>query len=313
MDENRVGEGRAAAVRPETSAEVPMPELAGVTHRWVDVDGLAMHVVEQGTGDPVLLLHGFPEHWWEWRGTIGPLAADHHVVCPDLRGFGWTDAPADGYTRDRLLADVVGLLDALGLDRVHVVAHDWGALVGFHLCLEHPDRAASLLSMGVPHLWLRFDPRLLLMMRHTWFQVVIASRLTGPRALSRGRQRLPRHLLQEYGSDAPVMTESDVEAYLAPLRQPAGARAGSALCRDFVRRELWAVLRGAYRDQHLTTPAVALLGENDILSDPALLGGYEEHADDLTVDVLPGVSHFMVDERPDLVVDRAKELFARAA
>jgi len=309
MDENAVSGGRASSTLPA----VAMPDLPGVTHRWVDVDGLSMHVVEQGEGDPVLLLHGFPEHWWEWRATIGPLAADHRVVCPDLRGFGWTDAPPEGYTHDRLLADVVGLLDVLGLDRAHVVAHDWGALVGFHLALEHPGRVTSLVSMGVPHLWLRFDPRLLLMLRHTWFQVVLASRATGPRALSRGRQRLPRRLLREYGDDQPVMTDADVEVYLAPFRQSARARAGSALCRDFVRRELSAVLRGAYRDRHLATPTLALLGENDILGNPALLGGYEEHADDLTVDVLPGVSHFMVDERPDLVVDRARELFARAA
>ncbi|SKC35113.1 alpha/beta fold hydrolase [Krasilnikoviella flava] len=309
MDENAVGRGRAATTLPA----VPMPELAGVTHRWVDVDGLAMHVVEQGAGEPVLLLHGFPQHWWEWRGVIGPLAEDHHVVCPDMRGCGWTDAPSDGYTHDRLLADVVGLLDALGLSRAHVVAHDWGAIVGFHLGLEHPDRAASLLTMGVPHPWLRFDPRMLLTLRHTWFQMVLASRLTGPRALGRGGQRLPRHLLRAYGGEKPAMTDADVEAFVAPLRQPARARAGSALCRDFVRRELWAVLRGAYRDGYLTTPTVSLLGEGDILSDPRLMGGYEERADDLTVDVLPGVSHFMVDERPDLVVDRARELFARAA
>lgn len=313
MDENVVGEGRPAPARAATSAEVPMPELAGVTHRWVDVDGLAMHVVEQGVGDPVLLLHGFPEHWWEWRGTMGPLAADHHVVCPDLRGFGWTDAPPDGYTRDRLLADAVGLLDALGLARVHVVAHDWGALVGFHLGLEHPDRVASLLSMGVPHLWLRFDPRLLLMLRHAWFQAVIASRLTGPRALGWGRQRLPRHVLVGGVADRAAMSDADVEVYVAPLRQPARARAGSALYRGFITREMRSILRGAYRDRWLAAPAVSLLGEGDIVSDPHLLGGYEEHAADLTVDVLPGVAHFMVDERPDLVVDRARALFARAA
>jgi pimeloyl-ACP methyl ester carboxylesterase len=309
MGENAVGGERAGSTLPTA----PMPELDGVTHRWVDVDGLAMHVVEQGTGDPVLLLHGFPQHWWEWRGVVGPLARDHRVVCPDLRGAGWTDAPPDGYTHDRLVADVVGLLDALDLDRAHVVAHDWGALVGFHLCLEHPDRATSLLSLSVPHPWLRFDPRLLVLLRHAWFQAVIASRLTGPRALGRGRQRLPRHLLTGGVVDPAAITDADVEAYVAPLRQLARARAGSALYREFISRELRAVLRGAYRDRRLTTPAVALLGAGDILSDPALLGGYAEHADDLTVDVLPGASHFLVDERPDLVVDRARELFARAA
>lgn len=306
-------EGAGSTAGPPASAAESMPELDGVTHRWVDVDGLRTHVVEAGDGEPVLLLHGFPQHWWEWRGVIGPLAVDRHVVCPDLRGCGWTDAPPDGYTHGRLVADAVGLLDALGLDRPHVVAHDWGALVGFHLCLEHPDRVAALLSLSVPHPWLRFDPRLLVMLRHAWFQAVIASRVTGPPALGRGRQRLPRHLLTGGVADPAAMAEAEVEAYVAPLRQPARAHAGSALYREFIARELRAVLRGVYRDRYLTTPTVSLLGEGDILSDPNLLGGYEEHADDLTVGVLPGVSHYLVDERPDLVVDRARALFARAA
>ena len=66
------------------------PHLDGVTHRWVDLPGLRMHVAEAGTGPPVLLLHGWPQHWWEWRHVIGPLARTHHVIAPDLRGAGWS-------------------------------------------------------------------------------------------------------------------------------------------------------------------------------------------------------------------------------
>ena len=84
-----------------------------------------MHVAEAGEGDPVLLLHGFPQHWWAWRGVIPRLAENHRVIVPDLRGAGWTDVPRTGYDRDQLVADVVALLDALEVDRVHVVAHDW--------------------------------------------------------------------------------------------------------------------------------------------------------------------------------------------
>jgi hypothetical protein len=78
-----------------------MPELPGVTHAFVTLStGLRMHVAEAGNPDAptVLLLHGFPQHWWEWRKVIPPLAEHYRVVAPDLRGAGWTDAPADGYT-----------------------------------------------------------------------------------------------------------------------------------------------------------------------------------------------------------------------
>jgi pimeloyl-ACP methyl ester carboxylesterase len=81
------------------------------------------------------------------------------VVAPDLRGA-WTDAPADGYTVDQALADVLALLDALGLRRVGLVAHDFSAFVGFRLCFDHPERVAAFLCLG-PHPYLRFKPQML--------------------------------------------------------------------------------------------------------------------------------------------------------
>lgn len=77
------------------------------------------------------------------------LAAHYRVICPDLRGAGWTDAPLTGYDREQLLADVVALLDALELDRVCLIAHDWGALLGYELCLSAPHRVRKYVSLGV--------------------------------------------------------------------------------------------------------------------------------------------------------------------
>ena len=111
-----------------------MPELPGVTHAFITLrTGLRMHVAEAGNPDApaVLLLHGFPQHWWEWRKVIPPLAERYRVVAPDLRGAGWTDAPAEGYTVGDVLADVLALLDALGLRRVGLVAHDFSVFAGF--------------------------------------------------------------------------------------------------------------------------------------------------------------------------------------
>ncbi|ABG91903.1 probable epoxide hydrolase [Rhodococcus jostii RHA1] len=98
----------------------------------------------------MVLLHGFPQHWWEWRGVLPGLAAHYRVICPDLRGAGWTDAPPTGYTSEQLLADVVALLDALELDQVCLIAHDWGALLGYELCLRAPHRVRKYVSLGVP-------------------------------------------------------------------------------------------------------------------------------------------------------------------
>lgn len=73
-----------------------LPDVPGVEHRFVEVDGLRMHVAEAGVGEPLVLLHTSFEHWYAWRGVLPRLAERYHVICPDLRGCGWTDAPGDG-------------------------------------------------------------------------------------------------------------------------------------------------------------------------------------------------------------------------
>ncbi|WP_419827043.1 alpha/beta fold hydrolase [Sphingomonas sp.] len=125
-------------------------------------NGVNLHVVEAGReGDPLLiLLHGFPEFWWAWRHQITPLAAaGYHVVVPDMRGYNLSDKP-DGlaaYTLDVLAADVIGLADAFGAARVHLVGHDWGAVIGWWVAARHADRLERVVLMNGPHpdVWAR--------------------------------------------------------------------------------------------------------------------------------------------------------------
>jgi pimeloyl-ACP methyl ester carboxylesterase len=284
-----------------------MPELKGVEHTYVDLPGLRMHVATAGAGEPVLLLHGFPQHWWEWRDVLPRLAEHYRVIAPDLRGAGWTDAPADGYTRARLSADLLDLLDHLGLDRVRLVAHDWSAILGFQLCLDHPDRVQQYLCLATPHPWIRFRPRLLPGLWRLWFQPVIATPGLGARLLGRGRQSLARHLLEQHTANP--WSERDLDVFLAPLRDPAYARAGSALYRSLILPEIGRIARGAYRDRRLTTPTRVLYGADDPGTGPDLVGGYEAHADDLAVEFVAGAAHFLADDRPDAVADHAVTFF----
>ncbi|MDQ4048476.1 MAG: alpha/beta hydrolase, partial [Actinomycetota bacterium] len=122
------------------------PRLEGVEHRFVDADGLRVHVTEAGHGEPLLLQHGWPQHWWAFRALIPVLAERYRVICPDLRGHGWTDAPAGGYEKEQLATDLLGVLDALGLERVRLVGHDWGGFAGFLACLRAPERFSHLVA-----------------------------------------------------------------------------------------------------------------------------------------------------------------------
>jgi pimeloyl-ACP methyl ester carboxylesterase len=293
------------------SPKATFPQLDGVRHRFVELPGLRMHVAEAGAGDPVLLLHGFPQHWWEWREVIPALAGRYRVICPDLRGAGWTDAPADGYNATQLLADVLALLDALEVDRVHVLAHDWAALLGFQLSLNHPERVRSFISAATPHPYVRFHPGLLLVLWRLWFQLVIIMPVLGPRLLSGGRQRFTRYLLRNFAYSPEAFTEADIGIFLAPLRQPARARAGSALYRGFIIRGVAQIAAGRYRSTQLRTPTRVLYGARDPGIKPEFLRGYEDHADDLILVNVERAAHFVIDDRPDAVVENALEFFAR--
>lgn len=290
-----------------------MPDLAGVTHRFVDLPGLRMHVAEAGSGEPVLLLHGFPQSWWEWRKVMPGLADRYRVICPDLRGAGWTDAPPTGYDREQLLADVVALMGALDVERPHLLTHDWSSLVAYHLCLRSPDRVADHLALAIPPPLIDFDARVLVpFMRYGWYNTVIGVPGLGPLAFARGRQRIPRYMLRRFTADPRSMTEADEGVFLQALREPARARAASALYRNFILPEAGRTLRGAYRrGPRLRTPTRVLIGAEDAVMRADLVHGHEPFVDDLEIELVDGASHFVADDRPDVVVDRARAFFGQ--
>ena len=131
--------------------------MSELTHRTIDVNGLHMHLAEQGEGPLVLLCHGFPESWYSWRHQLKALAdAGFRAIAPDMRGYGETDAPAsaDQYSLFHLVGDMVGVLDALGESTAVIAGHDWGAPVAWHAALLRPDRFRAVIGLSVP-----FRPR----------------------------------------------------------------------------------------------------------------------------------------------------------
>lgn len=132
-------------------------EMEGIEHRMVSVNGIKMHVAEKGQGPVVLFLHGFPELWYTWRHQIIAMASHgYHAVAPDLRGYSDSEAPASftSYTCLHVVGDLIALIDCLGADKVFLVGHDWGAQIGWYMCLFRPDRVKAYVSLTVP-----FRPR----------------------------------------------------------------------------------------------------------------------------------------------------------
>ncbi|MEM6705353.1 MAG: alpha/beta hydrolase [Acidobacteriota bacterium] len=145
------GEGAETAVEPQAEAS----PVDGVTLRQIEANGLTMRIAEAGDEGPlVLLVHGWPESWYSWRHQLtGLAAAGYRVVAPDMRGYGGTDAPPEvsDYEITHLVADMVGVLDALGEETATIVGHDWGSIVAQYSALHHPERFTRLAILSVPY------------------------------------------------------------------------------------------------------------------------------------------------------------------
>lgn len=291
-----------------------LPEVPGVDvrHRDVRARDIRFHVAEAGPadGDPIVLVHGWPQHWWTWRKLLpGLTAAGHRVVMPDLRGFGWSDAPPGNYDKETLAADVVALLDALGLDRVRLVGHDWGAFAGFLACLHAPQRIERYVACNIIHPWFRPPKPSPALFARTSYQFVLATPVVGERVLRRS-PALIRTVLRRGAHPDFRWADGEREVFGDRFREPGHARATSALYRTFLRRELRELARGQYDGRRLTVPTLYLTGDADPVITPESLKTAAAHADHLTTAVLERCGHFSTEEAPDALLERILGHFA---
>ena len=285
-----------------------LPHLDGVTHRTVRARGLDFHIAEAGGGDDVVLcLHGWPQHWYLWRHLMPALADRHRVLALDLRGFGWSDAPRDGYEKENLATDVLAVLDELGLDRVKLVGHDWGGWIGFLLCLRAPRRFERFLALNIVPPWVGVREALPDAWRF-WYQWLVAAPGIGYR-LHRGGAFVPKVLV---GASVrrEVWDEETLSAFADRFVDPARARAAVQMYRTLSLREAPAIARGRYARKRLTVPTSVVFGADDFALRPRMFAGYQRHADAMELEFVADCGHFVVDEMPELVNARARSFFA---
>jgi pimeloyl-ACP methyl ester carboxylesterase len=287
-----------------------MPQVDGVRHRFQAAGGLNFHVAEAGEGEPVLLLHGWPQHWYCWRLVIPELAKHYRVLAMDLRGFGWTDIAWEGLDKETMADDVANVMGALEIDRACIVGHDWGGWIGYLLAIRRPELVERLIALSIPPPFAKPSLRGVWNARRFAYQVPIASPL-GPRLMrrpsfvarkvrrwSRNREHIRNDVQRLYGRD---------------LRASTRARAASLLYREFLVHEIGPVLAGRYRKLRLTTPTLVLHGERDPLLPGVFFEGHEQYADDMTIEAVPKVGHLLPEEAPELVTERTLKFLAAEA
>ena len=273
------------------------PPLGGVVHIDVQVDRSRWHVATAGDPDapPLVLLHGWPQHWWMWRRVIGPLAKEFRVYAPDLRGFGWSDAPPGTYSKMGLAADVEKLLDVLEIDKAVVAGHDWGGFAGWLLAIRAPERLERLVALSIIHPWWRPERSPARLLTGVYQLPLIAPGI-GPFA-----NRLMPGLIRRL--DDPGWSDDDVRLYAGQYTRAGHAAAGSAIYRTFVSRELPALATGKYDNRRVDIPVTYATGERDAVIMPSRLQGADAHVGDLETQVIADAGHFLPEEHPQTTVE----------
>ena len=272
-----------------------IPALPGVRHEHLDVGSLRMHVALAGREDapPIVLVHGWPQNWWAWREVIPTLAESFRVIAPDLRGHGWSEAPRSGYEKEQLAADVLALLDALGVERVSWIGHDWGGWSGFLAALKAPERFERMLALSIPHPWRPAHPRQMLMLA---YQGPLSLPVLGPRIAS----TMARGILQT-GRGSERLAAGDLDLFAG--RIPPAVTV--AMYRTFLTRELPPLARGRYERTRLEVPSTLMVGARDLVCrgiEPGPVAGQPQ----LAVEALEGVAHWLPEQRARAVIDWAQ-------
>lgn len=279
-----------------------MPEAGGFEHFTVETPGLRTHVAALGAGEPLVLLHGFPQHWWQWR-TIAPLLAGRYrVICPDLRGAGWTEADTVDVHRQTRLHDLVAVLDTLGLDQIRVVCHDMGVVTGMQLAYGHPERVRAMAQLSVPPAFMSFSPKVVPAFAHM------------PRLLMHRPGQSVRWLFSPRYMAKP-MTSATIDAYLVAQQRPEVDLAIGKLYRGMVVPEAIRLVGGSYRRQRLQPPTLVVFGRRDEpFTEPVVRqvsGDTTSYATHVEFSFIEDASHFLTDDAPEAVAQVLLDWFER--
>ena len=269
----------------------------GVEDRFAEVNGVRLHYLVAGNGNPVILLHGYAQNSHMWRPLMLQLAKSHTVIAPDLRGFGQSSKPMTGYDKKTMAQDVHALAQSLGYQHVVVVGHDIGLMVAYAYAAQYPNEVDRIVLMDafLPGVG---DWTTVWLLRDLWHFHFYGET---PLKLVAGRERIYfEHFWNDFAADPKhSVSETDRRFYARSYAQPGAMRAGFEVFRSF---EQDAKDFADLARTKLTTPMLVLTGEKasgEFLIEQARLV-------DTNVDgvVIKGKGHWLMDEAPQEVIPR---------
>jgi pimeloyl-ACP methyl ester carboxylesterase len=278
--------------------------MPSVTSKFADVNGVKLHYLVAGQGKPVVLLHGFAETSHMWRPLIAELSARHTVIAPDLRGFGQSSAPEDGYTKTAMAQDIHALVKNLNYDRIRLVGHDIGLMVAYAYAAQYPGEVDRLMLMEA------FLPGVgdwdsVFLLRDLWHFHFYGRT---PLALVTGRERIYLdHFWNDFAADpAKSVSEADREFYTREYARPGHMKAGMEVFRAFPKD---AEDFAGFAKIKLPMPLLVLSGEK--AGGRFLIEQGKMVASDVEGVLVKGRGHWLMEEAPDQVIPKLVEFLNR--
>lgn len=276
---------------------------SGWTHHEAVVNNLRLHWVEAGEGPPVLLLHGFPEFWYEWRHQLPALARmGFRAIAPDLRGYNGSEKPSGvaAYRIENLVGDVQGLIRHLGVERAYVVGHDWGGVVAWWLAMIAPEQVDRLVIINAPHPQ-AFRRELMTpdQMLRSWYAAAFQVPLLPEAAFRANGFALLERIFRASSVRPGAFTDEDLRRYREAAARPGAITAMINYYRAAARYP-------GPPARAITAPTLLIWGEEDQALSIRLTEGLDAWVPGIRVERIPGVSHWVPAEAPD----RVNELLA---
>ena len=294
------------------------------THGWAHLDSVVLHYVEAGEPENplVVLLHGFPEFWYAWRHQIEALAAEFHVVAPDLRGYNRSEKPVDvaAYRMNCLVDDVVDLIHYFGSESAHVAGHDWGGGIAWELAIRRPAFLDKLVVMNMPHpAAYKREVTTPEQLKKSWYVGLFILPRLPESVVQYDDYAVVERLLREDSVNSDAFTDEDVRRYKRALDRP-GALTGAlnyyrALVPRFTARMIRESVPGIRFDGPATTttidaPTLVVWGEQDRTVAVSTTEGLDQWVSDIRIERLPEASHWVQHDAPERVNELLREFLA---
>jgi pimeloyl-ACP methyl ester carboxylesterase len=269
------------------------------SHHTAPVNGIQIHYVIGGRGDPVVLLHGWPETWYEWRHVMPALAKNYTVIVPDLRGLGDSSKPVSGYDVKTTAEDIYQLVSQLDFKNIFLVGHDFGVEVAYSYAATHPHEIKRLVILDVPVAGIGPGGNITSLW---WLQFHSVRDI--PEMLVEGHEREYLTWFYRHTCNPEAITKDDIDEYVSHYASPGGMRAGFEYYRS-IPEDI--KLNQEYSKVKLPMPVLALGGECSFGN--AALDSMRLVATDVRGSVIPNTGHWIPEERPAFLVDQLFKFF----